>query len=73
MPVQIHLLQDVEAGELLAPLVLVQGRQHPEFPMFEIFHKLTDYKYTCSWAVLRQQGLCKWSRSLGQSDAQSHG
>ena len=28
MPVQIHLLQDVEAGELLAPLVLVEGGQH---------------------------------------------
>ena len=29
-PVEIHLLQDVKAGELLAPLILVQSRQHPE-------------------------------------------
>ena len=28
-PVKIHLLQNVEAGELLAPLILVQSRQHP--------------------------------------------
>ena len=28
-PVKIHLLQDVEAGELLAPLIFVQSRQHP--------------------------------------------
>ena len=28
--VEVHLLQDVEAGELLAPLVFVQSRQHPD-------------------------------------------
>ena len=28
-PVKIHLFQDVETGELLASLILVQSRQHP--------------------------------------------
>ena len=28
--VEIHLLQDVEAGKLLAPLVFVQRCQHPD-------------------------------------------
>ena len=28
--VEIHLLQDVEAGKLLAPLIFVQSCKHPE-------------------------------------------
>ena len=38
--VEVHLLQDVEAGELLAPLVFVQSCQHPESGFLMIIQNL---------------------------------
>ena len=38
--VEVHLLQDIEAGELLAPLVFVQSCQHPESGFLMIIQNL---------------------------------
>ena len=67
-PVKIHLLQDVEAGELLAPLVLVQSRQHPgnvEFTILsvEVF-KAPAPGLTCCSKYGADGGILQSSQAL---------
>ena len=71
-PVKIHLLQDVEAGELLAPLVLVQSRQHPGNVKLTVL-SVEFFQCTCSWVDLLRQVWCRSWHSSKQSGAQSRG
>ena len=67
-PVKIHLLQDVEAGELLAPLILVQSRQHPGNVKFTIlsvnFFKAPAPGLTCCGKYGADRGILQSSQAL---------